>query len=194
MSEHYIGRAAEAAARAKHNRIHKMTKKTSKKKPTKAAQAFTEALGIQNPGPITHIGKNRIVTEPEHYDGQDADDWQEFGPPPGVDENAIARSILGFDTEPVPDAHQPPPEALREHSGDIALDAPTKPPEPVAPPKEVLVYSRVDTVRCIEDLLDAVNHLFKLASNRNRVLEKDIPILKRRVAMGRELVESLKAP
>lgn len=198
MSQPYIGRAAEAAARAKHNRIHNV-KKTAKKKqakkaPTKAAQAINEALGALKPAPErTNIPAS---TEPPYTEEElitaglpaDAESWVEYGPLGGQDEDAIAREVLGMEMglpdEPVvaqegPSA--PPEEVPAQAVPELPVNAPQAATE--AKPKSPVKS-------CILSLIDALNFLHREGHLR-KLPEKDILILKHRIKTARQLIEKL---
>ena len=54
-------------------------------------------------------------------------------------------------------------------------------------------FTRAQVAECIERLLDSTNFLYNLTCERKRVQEKDVAIMKRRVATGRELIQALTA-
>lgn len=184
MSQHYIGRAAEAAARAKHNRIHNV-KKTAKKKqakkaPTKAARAIDEALGALKPAAPAEPTPFEEVVEPES--------WMEYGPLGGQDEDAIAREVLGMEVglpeEPV-----------------MAQEGPSTPPDDVpaqvvpqpttkAPQVPTKAKSKSPVESCILSLIDALNFLHREGHLR-KLKEKDILILKHRIKTARQLIVKL---
>lgn len=161
-----------------------MKKKAAKKttKPNEAAKAFEDSIKPR----ATMIQEAKPE---EQEDIQDGTDFSEFGE-------------LGSDG--VPEQFFPEPEAAPEasepESGEEAAEPPVTAAESLTEQAEELLLEDVpiksDTQNneelavCIERLIDGCNHLYKLA--QQRVLPKDITILKLRVKKGRELVKQLR--
>lgn len=103
---------------------------------------------------------------------------------------------LGMDEaippEPVSDAPVATQEPVLAPSRHIVPELPQEPengstaPQTLDAPK----FTRAEVANCIEDLIDGLNHLYKLKPKR--LLEKDIPILQKRVAQGRLLIQQLR--
>jgi hypothetical protein len=179
MSEHYIGRAAEAAARARHNRIHNPMKKTAKKKtaakkvPSKQARAFSQALETfkkpESPIKLQHAEHllvrkiGQVIKEPadsfvdlpnsdpvpEH-----AENWESvpnYGPSTEVDEEAMAREVL-FGEMPVSDAHAAAVEASPPNLGHIVPQ--TTPDAPQTPLHDEKLGQNLKPSETTDDQLD----------------------------------------
>lgn len=66
------------------------------------------------------------------------------------------------------------------------VDKKLSPPVTLDPP----TFTRAEVAACIENLIDACNHLYSL--NSRKVLGKDVPTLQKRVAKGRLLIQKLR--
>ena len=135
-------------------------------------------------------------TDPPHTEEElmtaglptDADEWTEYGPLGGQDEDAIAREVLGMDygfpEEPVV-AQEEPSEPSEPAPAQVA-------PEPSAKASQapVKAQSKSPVATCILNLIDALNFLHREGHLR-KLPEKDILILKQRIKTGRQLIEKL---
>ena len=157
-------------------------RRPAKKAPNKASKAIEEALGVFKPTRANEPAP--VMEEPVN----DADEWTEYGPLGGQDENAIAREVLGMELgikeEPVV-AQEVPSEPSKPAPAQAVPEPPVEAPQ--APTK---AQSKSPVATCILNLIDALNFLHREGHLR-KLPEKDILILKQRIKTGRQLIEKL---
>ena len=186
-------------------------RRPAKKAPNKASKAIEEALGAfkaPTEGPTAQdvefakmIQSGQLQTEEPI---NDADEWTEYGPLGGQDEDAIAREVLGmeFGIQEEPVVAQEVPSELSEQAAAQAVPEPSvKSPQrasekfyesfDAAINKNLgPAFTKEKTKACILNLIDALNFLHREGHLR-KLPEKDILILKQRIKTGRQLIEKL---
>lgn len=157
-------------------------RRPAKKAPNKASKAIEEALGTFKP-PTTNEPAP-AMEDPVN----DADEWTEYGPLGGQDEDAIAREVLGMELgiteEPIVE-QEVPSKPSEPTPAQVVPELPAEAPQ--APAK---AQSKSPIATCILNLIDALNFLHREGYLR-KLPEKDILILKQRIKTGRQLIEKL---
>lgn len=214
MSEPYIGRAAKAAARAKHNRIHKpmsTKKKTAAKRPakkasTKQAKAFAEALATfkaPEPPPFEYPAEEEREKTFATVGPLSFEAVPYFGPPGGEELDVTFDSAEEAQGLPAPlPLTQTTQEASQSSFGHIVPQALPDAPQTAlqdeklgqTPEPEKLVHhiTNDNLASVIENLIDAINFAHSKGMLR-KMQEKDTQIIKARIASGRKLIAQLRA-